>query len=92
MLNLCKRFDSWTCKFLSYAGRLQLIKAVIFGVQSYWAMHIFLPKSILKRIQSLCVKFLWGGTIFSSPAVKVSWKECCLLKEEGGLGLRDLDD
>lgn len=90
VLRMCKKFDSWTCYFLSYAGRHQLLKTVMFGIQGYWAAHLFLPQYIIKKIQSLCVKFLWGGKHSSACQVKVSWKECCSPKEEGGLGIRDL--
>lgn len=63
---------------------------VIFGIQGYWTTHLFLQKRVLKKIQSLCVKFLWGGSSTASCHVNVSWNECCKTKQEGGLGLCDL--
>lgn len=87
---ICGKLEDWTHIFLSYAGRLLLLKVVLFSIQGYWAAHLFLPKSILKKIQSLCIKFLWGGTQASKCAVKVAWKDCCLPKVEGGLGIRDI--
>lgn len=30
------RVESWSAKFLSYAGRIQLIKSVLFSMQTYW--------------------------------------------------------
>lgn len=45
---------------------------------------------MLKHLQSLFVKFLWGGSSSESKLVKVSWHDCCFTKEEGGLGIRDL--
>lgn len=89
ILKLCLKFESWLCRFLSFAGRLQLLKLVLFGTQSYWTTNLFLPKCILKQIQSMYIKFLWGGSHTSSAAAKVAWKDCCLPKSEGGLGLRD---
>lgn len=89
---ICRKFELWTCRFLSYAGRLQLIKVVLFGIQSYWTLHLFLPVRIIKEIQSLCAKFLWGSSHTSSAAHKVSWKDCCLPKNEGGLGIRDMGE
>lgn len=89
---ICRKFELWTCRFLSYAGRLQLIKVVLFGIQSYWTMHLFLPMKIIKEIQTLCAKFLWGSSHTSTAASKVSWKDCCLPKLEGGLGIRDIGE
>ncbi|XP_059306207.1 uncharacterized protein LOC132057598 [Lycium ferocissimum] len=39
------RIKCWSAKLLSYAGRLQLIKSVVFGIQNYWAQIFLLPKS-----------------------------------------------
>lgn len=89
VLKICAKFKRWLCRFLSYAGRLQLLKVVLFGTQSYWTTHLFLRKRILKHLQSLCTRSLWGGSHTSTAMVKVSWKDCCLPKSEEGLGLRD---
>ena len=84
------KIDCWTNSCLNHAGRLQLIKTVLFGMQAYWSSHLFLPKHILKTIQSYFVKFLWSGSSTGHKQVKVSWKECCKLISEGGLGIKDL--
>lgn len=84
------RIDKWTTCTLSQAGRLQLLKVVLFGIQGYWSNHLFLPKSVLKQLQTLFIKFLWGGSSINTKQVKVSWHDCCKLKSEGGLGIRDL--
>lgn len=87
---LCDRIEVWTSNFLSYAGILQLIKSVLSSIQGFWAMYIFLPKSVLKETQSLLAKFLWGGTRTHTCNYKVSWDDCCLPKQEGGLGIRNI--
>lgn len=46
---------------LSYAGRLQLIKSVLFGIQLYWCQIFVMPKKVLKEIQRICRVFLWIG-------------------------------
>ena len=92
MLKIRSRIDCWVNKFLNHAGRLQLLKVVLFGIQAYWTSHLFLPKFALKKLQSLFVKFLWSGSFNATKQVKVSWHDCCLPKSEGGLGLRDLCD
>lgn len=85
----CK-INLWTCKFISQAGRIQLINSVLFGIQSYWAMYIFLPGAVLKKIQCMLSKFLWKGSISGHCLYKIAWADCCFAKSEGGLGFKNL--
>lgn len=84
------RFESWSTKFMNQAGRAQLIKSVLQGLYGHWASFLFLPVSILKRIQSLINRFLWIGNSIGPCFYKVCWKHCCLRKSEGGLGFKEL--
>lgn len=52
------RIQSWTTKFLSYAGRIQLIKSVLFSIQIYWSQIFFLPKKLIRMIEKVCRTFL----------------------------------
>lgn len=45
---------SWSTRFLSYAGRLQLVKSVLFGMQLYWCQIFLMPKKVMKEIQKIC--------------------------------------
>lgn len=87
---ICNKFEHWSSKIISQAGRGQLIKSVIFGIQNHWSGHLFLPKLILKRIQGYMARFLWCGRIRGPCHFKVAWKTCCLRKDEGGLGFKEL--
>lgn len=80
-----EHISAWNAKTLSYAGRLQLIQSVLQGVQCYWLQIFPIPKSVLKKITSLCRKFLWG-----SNANPIAWDDVCLPKNESGVGLRDI--
>lgn len=84
---LCR---AWSVKTLSFSGRRQLIGSVITGLVNFWISTFLLPKSCIKRIESLCSRFLWSGNVDSWRGTKVSWASVCLPKEEGGLGLRKL--
>ena len=56
------RIKHWTSHLLSYAGRCQLIKSVIFAISTYWLQVLPLPKQVLQRIDSICRSFLWCGS------------------------------
>ena len=90
IMKVKNRIDCWHNICLNQAGRLQLIKSVLYGIQGFWSSHIILPKFVLKNLQTLFVKFLWGGNSANTRMVKVSWSDCCFPKANGGLGLRDL--
>ncbi|WMV50192.1 hypothetical protein MTR67_043577 [Solanum verrucosum] len=45
---IMSRIQSWTSRFLSYAGRTQLIKSVLFSIQVFWSQVFVLPKKVFK--------------------------------------------
>nr|GEU73608.1 hypothetical protein [Tanacetum cinerariifolium] len=79
------RVDDWKNKFLSAAGRLQLIRSVLSSMHIYWASMFILPFRVLINIERIIRRFLWKG------GSKVAWEAVCLPKDEGGLGVRRLD-
>lgn len=83
------KFMSWTVRYLSFAGRLQLISTVISGMINFWTSAYILPKACLAEIDSLCAKFLWKGKMDGSGASKVAWEKVSTPKREGGLGLKN---
>ncbi|KAF8115627.1 hypothetical protein N665_0025s0095 [Sinapis alba] len=90
MDQLHQRFSSWSSRALSFAGRMQLIASEIYSKINFWFSSFILPKGCIKRIQSLCSRFLWNGNVTNRAAARVSWEIICLPKKEGGLGFRDL--
>ena len=88
MLKITSKLQSWTSKILSFAGRLQLLRTVIFGLVSFWLSAFILPKGCIKSIETLCSKFLWFGNLEKRSVAKIAWQTVCLPKKEGGLGLR----
>ena len=85
--NITKRVKSWTTKCLSYAGRLVLVKAVLFSLQVYWSTHFILPKRVCESIEQVLRRFLWSGAELKQWGSKIAWTEICKPKNEGGLGL-----
>ena len=84
-----KRVMDWKNKSLSIAGRLQLLKSVVSSIQVYWS-SIFLI--VIKEIESIMRNLLWSCDEGQKGKAKVSWKELCFDKKQGGLGLRSLRD
>lgn len=85
------RISSWVVRHLSFAGRLQLVQSVLYGIINFWASVFPLPKKCLDALEKLCNAFLWSGAPNSARSAKVSWDSVCTPKESGGLGLRRLD-
>ncbi|XP_021994968.1 uncharacterized protein LOC110891572 [Helianthus annuus] len=87
-----KRIMDWKNKFLSFAGRLQLVISVLSSIHAYWASVFLLPSSIIKELENKMKWFLWGYGTAAKGRAKVAWKEVCLPKSEGGLGIRRILD
>ncbi|KAL0440101.1 UNVERIFIED_CONTAM: hypothetical protein Slati_2493100 [Sesamum latifolium] len=82
---IAKSISKWVAKSLSYAGRLELIRSVIQGVECFWLQIFPLPAVDVEKIHRFCRKFLWN-----SGRAPVAWEEICHPKEEGGLGIRHI--
>lgn len=76
---------------LSYAGRLQLIKSVMFAIMNNWMQVFPFPKGVLQKIESICRNFLWTGGYEGSRKAPVAWKDVCKLKSNGGLDIIDIE-
>ena len=86
------RIQSWTTRFLSFAGRLQLILSVLYSLQNYWAGLFIFTRKVINEIEKLIRRFLWSGPDLKVHGSKVAWEDIATPKEEGGLGLRKLED
>lgn len=78
------RISSWTARHLTFAGRLQLIGSVLYSIINFWMSAYRLPNACIDEINSICSAFLWSGPILSTHKAKVSWKDVCKPKDEGG--------
>lgn len=86
------KISSWTARHLSFAGRLQLIGCVLYSITNFWMSAFRLPNQCIQEINSLCSAFLWSGPVLSTQKAKIAWSDVCKPKEEGGLGLRSLEE
>ncbi|KAF8087603.1 hypothetical protein N665_0576s0011 [Sinapis alba] len=85
------KINCWTTKLLSFAGRLQLLSLVIFGIINFWCAAFILPSECIKKINSLRTYFLWKGSLDERYTTRVVWDSIYLPKEEGGVGLKNLE-
>ncbi|XP_019252912.1 PREDICTED: uncharacterized protein LOC109231731 [Nicotiana attenuata] len=81
------RIRSWTSKFLSYAGRLQLIKSVLFEMQTYWAQVFLIPKKVIKLVNNICRSYLWTGVHDNAHRAPVAWETLRKPRATGGLNI-----
>ena len=84
------KIESWENKWLNYAGRVQLATSVLLSMQVYRSSIFLLPITVTKQIEKLIRGFIWSGKDASRGKAKVSWKDVCCPKQEGGLDLRSL--
>jgi len=87
-----RKIGTWTARYLSYAGRLNLISSVIWSICNFWIAAFRLPRECIREIDKLCSAFLWSGPELNSKRAKVNWEAICKPKREGGLGLRSLKE
>lgn len=77
---------------LSYRGRITLIKAVLSTMPLHYMQAFKLPVGVIKHIDKMRKNFLWkGNETCKSINYLVNWERVCFLKENGGLGIIDLN-
>jgi hypothetical protein len=55
------RLSSWNNKFLSFGGRLILLKVVLSSLPVYFLSFFKAPTGIISSIESIFKNFFWGG-------------------------------
>ncbi|GFY85411.1 hypothetical protein Acr_04g0001490 [Actinidia rufa] len=83
--------SAWARANLSYAGRIELVKSVLQGIEYFWLSIFPIPAGIWAKIVKHCKSFLWSGNYNSKKKPLVAWKEITLPKVEGGLGIRNIE-
>ncbi|RAL44105.1 hypothetical protein DM860_015026 [Cuscuta australis] len=88
--NMSQKIKSWGSKHLSYAGRVNLLNSVLFGIMDFLCRIFIMPTKVMWKIQSICRNFLWSSSQEYKKHPLVAWKEICLPKNNGGLGIKNL--
>jgi hypothetical protein len=92
LISKCVKRLSGISSFLNLAGRLQMVNAVFSALPTFFMCTLELPKGVIKQIDKFRKHCLWrGSNINPNKMPKAAWKLVCLPKDEGGLGVIDLD-
>ncbi|XP_073056870.1 uncharacterized protein [Primulina eburnea] len=83
--NMTKKVNSWPRNSLSYAGKIELIRSVLQGIECFWMSILPIPNCVVNSIDSICRKFVWPT---KHPCI--AWSSLCKPLADGGLGLKDL--
>lgn len=79
--------NGWASQSVSFAGRLELLKTVLFGNIAYWYQTFEFHVSISNEIERIFVNFLWNNRMQT-----ISWVDVCKPKKEGGFVIRRIND
>ena len=77
-----------TCRWLSSARRVVLLKTMVQSLPIYRCCVYIPPSNFLRDFDALSQKFLWFGSLLSSKWSLVKWESVCRSKHASGLGLR----
>lgn len=87
-----ERIYSWNSSLLVYTGKALLIKVVLCGMLFFWFSYFVLPKRAIKELNTKFKRFLWAGAELKKGYNPISWSFICHPYEDGGLGIRDLEN
>lgn len=77
------RIIIWKERFLSFAGRLCLIKSVFSTLPLFYFSFYKAPVSVCNRIISIHKRFMWAWERDQTLISWVSWENICKPMEEG---------
>ncbi|XP_021991187.1 uncharacterized protein LOC110887939 [Helianthus annuus] len=84
------RLSLWKASVLSIGGRVTLIKSVLQSLPIYYFSLFKVPVGVIKQLEAIMRKFLWGGTGADRKTCWVSWECVTSPISSGGLGIRKL--
>ncbi|CAN1315223.1 LINE-1 retrotransposable element ORF2 protein [Linum perenne] len=88
--SLGKRLQTWKARFLSFGGRLTLIKSVLSSLPVYFLSLFKAPSSVILALERIQNRFLWSGVSDSEKIHWINWNLVKTPRSLGGLGVQDL--
>jgi len=86
-----QRLSSWKGKHLSTGGRLTLINSVLSSLPMYMMSFFAIPKGVLKKLDYFRSRFFWQSDEHKRKYRLAKWDILCQPKNQGGLGIHNLD-
>ena len=87
------KLPSYKANMLSHAARLELIRSVFSAIPVYYMANILFTKKIIAKLSAIIKNFSWTGIRENNSNRSLclrAWKDICNSKQEGGLGIRNL--
>ncbi|XP_074315346.1 uncharacterized protein LOC141651538 [Silene latifolia] len=84
------KLQHWSVKSLTYAGKAQLLYAVIFCLENFWCSSVLLPKTVLQQINHLSRNFFWGIKDGERKMQFKSWTHICAPWNRGGFNIKNV--
>jgi hypothetical protein len=85
---LTKRITTYAPQFLTFTGRIQIVKQVLMSMPTYHLMYLNLPAATHHKI---CKDFIWGYNKEGKQKTPlVAWEWLCRFKKHGGLAIKDV--
>ncbi|XP_074318726.1 uncharacterized protein LOC141655551 [Silene latifolia] len=82
---------SCSSQHLSYAGRIQVLNSMVFGLNNFWCTSLFLPRAICDAIAKLSRDIFWGRLENTRKLVFKAWHSICAPWDEGGFQVKAAD-
>ena len=87
-----KYLSGWRASLLNRAGRLTLSTSVLSSIPLHYISAINVPKTVIKAIDRRRRAFFWtGDEVCHGSKCLVAWDNVQASKENGGLGVKDLE-
>ncbi|KAA3472858.1 reverse transcriptase [Gossypium australe] len=85
-----QRIDHWSTRHLSQGGKEIFIKSILQAIPTYTMACFLLPKTLCVEMESIMAKLWWQKGIGRKGIHWCEWRKLCELKENGGLGFRNM--
>ena len=87
---ITQKAKGWSNRFLSTAGKMTMLKSVLFPIPSHTMSCFMLPVSLCQRIQTALTRFWWDNDSGSKKMAWIAWSTLTRPKDQGGLEFRDI--
>ncbi|XP_059068971.1 uncharacterized protein LOC131859353 [Cryptomeria japonica] len=88
---ISSRILSWSHKWLSFSGKIVLIKAILNVVPIYLLSVLKAPKKTMIALHSVLRSFIWNENVNKKGRIPLlAWDRICAPRDKGGGGVKDI--